>query len=66
MRHPPRLEQLPKYEYRQEEGAIDLRKQAEGMSPGVRRDEHLRKAAQIEAAAEIKEWLISSGLRPPT
>ena len=55
MRHPPRLEPLPKYEYRLEEGAIDLRKQAEGMSPCVRRDELLRKAAQIEAAAEIKE-----------
>jgi hypothetical protein len=66
MRNPPRLEQLPKCEYRQEEGAIDLRKQAEGMSPCVRRDELLRKAAQIEAAAEIKEWLISSGLRAPT
>ena len=66
MRHPPRLEQLPKYEYRQEEGAIDLRKQAEGMSPCVRRDELLRKAAQLDAAVEIKEWLILSGLRAPT
>ncbi len=66
MRHSPRLEPLPEYEYRQEEGAIDLRKQAEGMSPCVRRDELLRKAAQIEAAAEIKEWLISSGLRAAT
>jgi hypothetical protein len=66
MRHPPRLEQLPKYEYPQEQGAIDLRKQAEGMSPCVRRDELLRKAAQIEDASEIKQWLISSGLRAPT
>jgi hypothetical protein len=62
----PRFEQLPKYEYGQEEGAIDLRKQAEGMPPCVRRDELLRKAAQLDAAAEIKGWLISSGLRAPT
>ena len=58
-----RFKQLPKFEYRPEEEAIDLRKQAEGMSPGVRRDDLLRKAAQLEAAVEIKEWLISSGLR---
>jgi hypothetical protein len=60
------FKQLPKFDYRPENEAIDLRKQAEGMSPCVRRDELLRKAAQIEAAAEIKEWLISSGLRAPT
>jgi len=54
------------FQYRLEDEAIDLRKQAEGMSPCVRRDELLRKAAQIEAAAEIKEWLISSGLPAPT
>jgi hypothetical protein len=38
----------------------------QGEGPGVRRDELLRKAAQTEAAAEIKEWLISSGLRAST
>jgi hypothetical protein len=66
MTHPPRFEQLLKFEYRQEDEAIDLRKQAEGMAPCIRRDELLRKAAQIDEAAEIKEWLISSGLRAPT
>jgi hypothetical protein len=66
MRRPLPLEQLPKYEYHQEQEAIELRKQAEGMSPCVRRDELLRKAAQIEDASEIKQWLISSGLRAPT
>jgi len=60
------FEQLPKFDYRPEEEATDLRRQAEGMSPGVRRDELLRKAAQLDAAAEIKAWLISSGLRAPT
>jgi hypothetical protein len=34
-----RFKQLPKFDYRPEKEAIDLRKQAEGMSAGVRRDE---------------------------
>jgi hypothetical protein len=57
---------LSKFEYRLEEEAINLRNQADGMPSSIRRDELLRKAAQIDAAAEIKEWLISSRLRPLT
>ena len=58
--------QLSKFEYRLEEEAINLRNQADGMPSSIRRDELLRMAAQIDAAAEIKEWLISSRLRSLT
>ena len=37
------------FEYRLEDEAINLRKQAEGMPHGIRRDELLRKAGQIDA-----------------
>lgn len=61
-----RFKQLPIFEYRLEEEAINLRKQADGMPPSIRRDELLRKAALIDDAADINKWLISSGLRAPT
>jgi hypothetical protein len=35
------------------EEAINLRRQAEGMPPGIRRDELLRKANQAESAAHV-------------
>jgi hypothetical protein len=37
-------------EYRLEQEAVNLRKQAEGMPEGIRRDELLRKAGQIDVA----------------
>jgi hypothetical protein len=44
----------------------NLRKQAEGMPPGVARDDLLRKARQAETrVSTVLEWLSSSGLRPP-
>jgi hypothetical protein len=45
--------------------AAQLKKQAEEMTPGVRRDELLRKARQAETAAHVDDWLSSPGLRPP-
>lgn len=45
--------------------ARNLRKQAEGMPPSIRRDELLRKAEQTETAAHMNEWLASPGFRPP-
>jgi hypothetical protein len=53
-------------EYRLEQEAVNLRKQAEGMPHGIRRDELLRKAGQIEVASQVNESLSSSGLRAPT
>ena len=59
------FKQLSKFEYLLEEEAIGFRKQAEGMPHGVRRDELLRKAGQIDVAVNINKWLSSPGLRAP-
>jgi hypothetical protein len=45
--------------------AESLRRQAEEMPAGVRRDELLRKARQAETAARVDDWLASPGLQPP-
>jgi hypothetical protein len=54
------------FQFRLTQEAINLRKQAEGMPFGIRRDELLRKAAQIDAATQINKWLTSPGMRAPT
>jgi hypothetical protein len=43
-----------------------LQRAVEDMSPGLARDQTLRKARQIEVARHMNEWLNSPGLRPPT
>ncbi len=53
------------FEFRLTQEAINLRKQAEGMPFSIRRDELLRKAAQIDAATQINKWLTSPGMRAP-
>jgi len=60
------FKQLSKFEYLLEEEAISFRKQAEGMPHGIRRDELLRKASQIDIAANVNKWLTSPSLRAPT
>ena len=42
-----------------------LRKEARGTPPGVRRDQLLRRARQIETASHVQEWLASRGLQSP-
>ena len=42
-----------------------LRKEARGAPPGVRRDELLRRALQIDTAFQVEERLKSPGLQPP-
>lgn len=42
-----------------------LRKEARGTPPGVRRDELLRRALQIDTAFQVEEWLKPPGLQPP-
>jgi hypothetical protein len=59
-------EQSSTFEYRLAQEAINLRKQAKGMPLGVRRDELLRKARQIDVAVEVNTWLTSPRLRAPT
>jgi hypothetical protein len=45
--------------------AEHLRKQAEGMPAGIRRDELVAKARQAERAARVDEWLSSQGSQRP-
>jgi len=52
------------FEYRLEDEAIDLRKQAEGMPRGIRRDELLRKASQIDISV-VNKWLNSPAFALP-
>jgi hypothetical protein len=61
-----RTKQSLTFEYRMAQEAIHLRKQAEGMPFGIRRDELLRKAGQIDVAVQVNNWLGSPGLRAPT
>jgi hypothetical protein len=61
-----RQRQSSTFEYRLAQEAINLRKQAKGMPLGIRRDELLRKASQIDAAVEVNKWLTSPGLCAPT
>ena len=42
-----------------------LRKEARGTPPGVRRDQLLRRARQIETAFHVQERLDSPGLQSP-
>jgi hypothetical protein len=42
-----------------------LRQEARGISPGIEREQLIRKARQAETAAHIQEWLSSPGLQPP-
>jgi hypothetical protein len=66
MPHRRRFKQSSTFEFRLEEEAINLRKQADGMPLSIRRDELLRKARQIDVAAQVNNWLTSPGLRAPT
>jgi hypothetical protein len=47
------------------EQAKPLRNEARGTPPGVKRDDLIRRARQIETACHVKEWLSSPGLQPP-
>jgi hypothetical protein len=60
-----RFKQIQTLEYRLAIEAANLRKQAEGLPPGIRREELTRKADQVERASQINEWLSSPGLQPP-
>ncbi len=63
---PRRILEQSTFEYRLAQEAINLRQQASGMPPGIRRTELLRKARQIDVAGELNKWLTSPGLQAPT
>ena len=52
-----RPEQIETFEFRLQMEAVRLRKQAEGMPAGIRRDELLQKARQADAAVHMNRWL---------
>jgi predicted trehalose synthase len=58
-RHP--LKQSAQLEERMTEEAVRLRKQAQGTPPGIERERLIRRARQAETAAQLSEWLRSSG-----
>jgi hypothetical protein len=60
-----RLEQPSNLADRLKEEANKLRRQAQGMPSGVRRDELLRKARQAETAARLNELVETPDLNSP-
>jgi hypothetical protein len=58
-----RFNQIQSSEERLTDEAVDLKKRADGMPPGVERDRLLRLARQAETGSQMSEWL--PGLRPP-
>ena len=45
--------------------AKGARAEAEKLSPGIERDNALRKIQQAETASHLNEWVNSPGLQPP-
>src|ERR1700733_10390829 len=66
MLHRRNLKHSMTFQYRLEQEAINLRKQVEGMPPGIRRDEILRKASQLEMAAHVNKCLSPAPSTPTT
>jgi hypothetical protein len=60
-----RFKQLPTLEFRLTTEAANLRKQAEGLPAGIRREELMRKASQADTASHMNQWLSSPGLQSP-
>ncbi|MGH6716197.1 MAG: hypothetical protein ACREDC_08430 [Bradyrhizobium sp.] len=61
-----RFKQTTTLEQRLREEASRLRKQAQGTTSGVEREQLLRKARQADLASRIDGWLSSKELQPPT
>jgi hypothetical protein len=60
------LDQVYRFDERPSAQAERLRKEARGTPPGVKRDQLLRRARQIENAARVQGLLNSPGPKPPT
>ena len=52
-------------EERLTEQAKRLRKEAQGIPPGIEREKLIRRARQAETGSHMSEWLRSPGLRAP-
>ena len=60
------LDQVYRFDECPSAQAERLRKEARGTPPGVKRDQLLRRARQIENAARVQDLLNSPGPKPPT
>jgi hypothetical protein len=60
-----RLDQVYRFDQSPSAQAERLRKEARGTPPGVKRDQLLRRAHQIENAARVQDLLNSHGPKPP-
>jgi len=60
-----RFKQETTLDKRLAEQARYFRDQAKKLPPGCKRDDLVRRARQAETAANLSEWLVSSGLQPP-
>jgi hypothetical protein len=60
------LDQVYRFDERPFAQAERLRKEARGTPPGVKRDQLLRRARQIENAARAQDLLNSPGPKPTT
>jgi hypothetical protein len=58
------LNQMARFDQSPSARAERLRKEARGTPPGVRRDQLLRRARQIEIASDAQKWLASPGPQP--
>ncbi|MCP3398932.1 MULTISPECIES: hypothetical protein [unclassified Bradyrhizobium] len=63
--HRRRFKQTDDLETRLAAEATRLRQEAKEISPGVERENLLRKARQCETGSHMSEWLRSPGLQPP-
>jgi hypothetical protein len=45
--------------------AKSARERAAQLTPGIERDDLLRKARQADTASDLDEWVSSPGLQPP-
>ena len=61
---PNRHKRTETFEFRLQMEAVKLRKQAEGMPAGIRRDELLQKARQADNAVQMNQWLASPFPQP--
>ena len=60
-----RIKHTMSFDERLADRAKRLRDQAKTLSPGIERDELIRKARQAETASRVNEWLTSPVLASP-
>jgi hypothetical protein len=65
MKRRPRIKQTASLQDRLAAFAKEARERAAKLTPGIARDDLLRKARQADTASHLDEWANSPGLQPP-